>query len=125
MYSKSMMYSGTTSSLLKTNHSDCRLPHSQDDFGVDTLSSAGFARKNIQEMNNLTVTIRQSTCRIIAIGGLTMIWKDRGIKLVTKVKQAKALVFPIVGLLHVGETWGQDYKEKHKLDSKQISNSPC
>ena len=22
------------------------------------------------------------------------------------------------------ETWGQDYKEKHKLDSKQISNSP-
>ena len=22
-------------------------------------------------------------------------------------------------------TWGQDYKEKHKLDSKQISNSPC
>ena len=20
---------------------------------------------------------------------------------------------------------GQDYKEKHKLDSKQISNSPC
>ena len=23
------------------------------------------------------------------------------------------------------ETWGQDYKEKHKLDSKQIWNSPC
>ena len=22
-------------------------------------------------------------------------------------------------------SWGQDYKEKHKLDSKQISNSPC
>ena len=22
-------------------------------------------------------------------------------------------------------TKGQDYKEKHKLDSKQISNSPC
>ncbi len=24
-----------------------------------------------------------------------------------------------------GESLGQDYKEKHKLDSKQISNSPC
>ena len=24
-----------------------------------------------------------------------------------------------------GLTWGQDYKEKHKLDSKQIWNSPC
>ena len=23
------------------------------------------------------------------------------------------------------KTRGQDYKEKHKLDSKQISNSPC
>ena len=23
------------------------------------------------------------------------------------------------------ETGGQDYKEKHKLDSKQVSNSPC
>ena len=23
------------------------------------------------------------------------------------------------------DNWGQDYKEKHKLDSKQISNSPC
>ena len=25
----------------------------------------------------------------------------------------------------VKTTKGQDYKEKHKLDSKQISNSPC
>ena len=23
------------------------------------------------------------------------------------------------------KTWGQDYKERDKLDSKQISNSPC
>ena len=23
------------------------------------------------------------------------------------------------------QSWGQDYKEKHKLDSKQISDSPC
>ena len=32
-----------------------------------------------------------------AMGGLTTIWKDRGIKLATKVKLVKALVFPIVG----------------------------
>ena len=28
-------------------------------------------------------------------------------------------------ILVIAVTRGQDYKEKHKLDSKQISNSPC
>ena len=32
-----------------------------------------------------------------AMGGLTTILKDKGIKLATKVKLVKALVFPIVG----------------------------
>ena len=32
----------------------------------------------------------------------------------------------LTGLLPIRvETSGKDYKEKHKLDSKQISNSPC
>ena len=32
-----------------------------------------------------------------AMGGLTTIWKDKGIKLATTVKLVQALVFPIVG----------------------------
>ena len=39
-----------------------------------------------------------------AMGGLTSIWKDRGITLETKVKQVKVLVFQIVGLLYGAET---------------------
>ena len=35
------------------------------------------------------------------------------------VKLHKGSIFVIT------ETQGQDYKEKHKLDSKQMSNSPC
>ena len=31
-----------------------------------------------------------------AMGGLTSIWKDRGVTLETKVKLVKVLVFPIV-----------------------------
>ena len=31
-----------------------------------------------------------------AMGGLTTIWKDRGITLATQLKMVKALVFPIV-----------------------------
>ena len=27
--------------------------------------------------------------------------------------------------MNLRQTWGQDYKEKHKLNSKQISNSTC
>ena len=38
-----------------------------------------------------------------AMGGLTTIWKDRIIKLATKVKLVNALVFPIV--LYGAETW--------------------
>ena len=38
----------------------------------------------------------------------------------------KSLAVPLSGddpFIDYGS--GQDYKEKHKLDSKQISNSPC
>ena len=31
----------------------------------------------------------------------------------------------IVFLFRTSLPWGQDYKEKHKLDSKKIWNSPC
>ena len=38
-----------------------------------------------------------------AMGGITTVWKDRGIKLATQVKLARALMFPIV--LNGAETW--------------------
>ena len=38
-----------------------------------------------------------------AMGGLTSIWKDRGVTMETKVKLVKVLVFPIV--LYGAETW--------------------
>ena len=38
-----------------------------------------------------------------AMGGLTKIWKDRGITLRTKIRLVKALVFPIV--LYGAEYW--------------------
>ena len=43
------------------------------------------------------------------MGGLTSIWKDRGVTLETKVKLVKVLVFPIV--LYGAETWTM---RKHK-----------
>ena len=39
----------------------------------------------------------------VAMGGLTSIWKDRGVTLDTKVKLVKVLVFPII--LYGAETW--------------------
>ena len=33
--------------------------------------------------------------------------------------------FLVDSVVMKSETRGQDYKEEHKLDSKQISNSPC
>ena len=53
-----------------------------------------------------------------AMGGLTSIWKDRGVPLETMVKLVKVFVFPIV--LYGAEIWGQDYKEKHKLDEHRL-----
>ena len=37
------------------------------------------------------------------MGGLTSIWKGRGVSLKTNVKLVKVLLFPIV--LHEAETW--------------------
>ena len=48
-----------------------------------------------------------------AMGGLTKIWKDRGITLRTKIRLVKALVFPIV-------LYGADSWTMRKLESKMI-----
>ena len=53
-----------------------------------------------------------------AMGGLTTVWKDRGITLQTKVKLVKALVFPIV--LYGAETWTMRKTERKKIDAFEL-----
>ena len=52
------------------------------------------------------------------MGGLTSIWKDRGITLETKVKLVKVLVFPIV--LYGAETWTMRKHERRKIDAFEL-----
>ena len=53
-----------------------------------------------------------------AMGGLTSIWKDRGVTMVTKVKLVKVLVFPIV--LYGAETWTLRKHERRKIDAFEL-----
>ena len=53
-----------------------------------------------------------------AMGGLTSIWKDRGVTLETKVKLVKVLVFPIV--LYGAETWTKRKHERRKIDAFEL-----
>ena len=53
-----------------------------------------------------------------AMGGLTSIWKDRGVTLETKVKLVKVLVFPIV--LYRAETWTMRKHERRKIDAFEL-----
>ena len=53
-----------------------------------------------------------------AMGGLTSIWKDRGVTLETKVKLVKVLVFPIV--LYGAETWTMRKHERRKIDAFEL-----
>ena len=50
-----------------------------------------------------------------AMGGLTSIWKDRGVTMETKVKLVNILVFPIV--LYGAETWTIRKHERRKIDA--------
>ena len=52
------------------------------------------------------------------MGGLTSIWKDRGVTLETKVKLEKVLVFPIV--LYGAETWTMRKHERRKIDAFEL-----
>ena len=51
-----------------------------------------------------------------AIGGLTKIWKDRGITL--KIRLVKALVFPIV--LYGAESWTMRKLERKMIDDFEL-----
>ena len=53
-----------------------------------------------------------------AMGGLTSIWKDRGVTMETKVKLVKVLVFPIV--LYGAETWTMRKHERKKIDAFEL-----
>ena len=53
-----------------------------------------------------------------AMGGITSIWKDRGVTLETKVKLVKVLVFPIV--LYGAETWTMRKHERRKIDAFEL-----
>ena len=52
------------------------------------------------------------------MGGLTSIWKDRGVTMETKVKLVKVLVFPIV--LYGAETWTLRKHERRKIDAFEL-----
>ncbi len=52
--------------------------------------------------------------------GLTAIWNDRGIKIATKVKPVKALVFPIVGLVPTVRSGDLDDEESREEESWAI-----
>ena len=56
-----------------------------------------------------------------AMGGLTSIWKDRGVTMETKVKLVKVLVFPIV--LYGAETWTMRKHERRKIDAFVLEKS--
>ena len=53
-----------------------------------------------------------------AMGGLTSIWKDRGVTMETKVKLVKVLVFPIV--LYGAEPWTMRKHERRKIDAFEL-----
>ena len=52
------------------------------------------------------------------MGGLTSIWKDRGVTLQAKVKLVKVLEFPIV--LHRAEIWTMKNHERRKIDAFEL-----
>ena len=52
------------------------------------------------------------------MGGLTSIWKDRGVTMDTKMKLVKVLVFPIV--LYGAETWKMRKHERRKIDAFEL-----
>ena len=53
-----------------------------------------------------------------AMGGLTSLWKDRGVMLETKVKLVNVLVFPIV--LYGAETWTMRKHERRKIGAFEL-----
>ena len=73
------------------------------------ITKDGFCEKEIRRR----LAIGRS-----AMGGLTKIWKDRGITLRTKIRLVKALVFPIV--LYGAESWTMRKLERKMIDAFEL-----
>ena len=71
------------------------------------ITKDGFYEKEIRR--------RLAMGRSAMGGGLTKIWKDRGITLRTKIRLVKALVFPIV--LYGEESWTMRKLERKMIDA--------
>ena len=73
------------------------------------ITKDGFCEKEIRRR----LVMGRST-----MGGLTKIWKDRGITLRTKIRLVKALVFPIV--LYRAESWTMRHFERKIIDAFEL-----
>ena len=73
------------------------------------ITEAGLSEKEVR---------RRIAMGKAAMGGLTSIWKDRGVTLETKVKLVNVLVFPIV--LYGAETWTMRKHERRKIDAFEL-----
>ena len=73
------------------------------------ITKDGFCEKEIR---------RRLAMGRSAMGGLTKIWKDRGITLRTKIRLVKALVFPID--LHGAESWTMRKLERKMIDAFEL-----
>ena len=73
------------------------------------ITKDGFCEKEIR---------RRLAMGRSAMGGLTKIWKDRGITLRTKIRLVKALVFPIV--LYGAESWTMRKLERKMIDAFEL-----
>ena len=73
------------------------------------ITKDGFCEKEIR---------RRLAMGRSAMGGLTKIWKDRGITLRTKIRLVKALVFPIV--LYGSESWTMRKLERNMIDAFEL-----
>ena len=73
------------------------------------ITKDGFSEKEIR---------RKLAMGRSAMGGLTKIWKDRGITLRTKIRLIKDLVFPI--FLYRTESWTMRKLERKMIDAFEL-----
>ena len=85
----------------------------RDSNEIRFLGSADYQGRTMREGS-----AKKNSYGKAAMGGLTSIWKDRGVTLETKVKLVKVLVFPIV--LYGAETWTMRKHERRKIDAFEL-----
>ena len=78
-------------------------------FSGAMITEDGLCEKEVRRK----IAMRKAT-----MGGLTSIWKDRGVTLEKKVKLVNVLVFAIV--LYEAETWIMRKHERRKIDDFEL-----